>query len=65
MDSGVINLTYKPITVYAKINKVVKIYENARSTQRQLQVKIYWLDFEFEHLLPSMKLKLMCVGKDF
>lgn len=32
MDSGVINLTYKPITVYAKINKVVKIYENARST---------------------------------
>ena len=52
MDSGVINTTCKPIIVYSKSNKVVKkIQESALSTQKELQIKIYWLDFEFECML--------------
>lgn len=68
MDSGVINATYKPIIVYSKSNKVVKnIYENALSTQKELQIKIYWLDFEFEYMLFKYEVKneCICVERDF
>lgn len=68
MDSGVINTTYKPIIVYSKSNKVVKkIQESALSTQKELQIKIYWLDFEFECMLFKYEVKneCICVGRDF
>lgn len=68
MDSGIINTAYKPIIVYSKSNKIVKkIYENALSTQKELQIKIYWLDFEFEHMLFKYEVKneCICVGRDF
>ena len=68
MDRGVINTTYKPIIVYSKSNKVVKkIQESALSTQKELQIKIYWLDFEFECMLFKYEVKneCICVGRDF